>query len=32
MRWSKCPGFRDMACKAIEANFLYPEQSTDDVS
>ncbi len=27
MRWSKCPGFRDAACKLINADFLYPEQS-----
>lgn len=25
MRWSRCPGFRDMACKAIDADFLYTE-------
>ncbi len=30
MRWSKCPGFRDMACKAIDAEFLYTEQAKED--
>ena len=25
MRWSKCPGFRDTACKLLEVEMLYPE-------
>ena len=25
MRWSKCPGFRDAACKLIDNEFLYAE-------
>ena len=29
MRWSKCPGFREVACKLIDDNFVYPE-SLDD--
>jgi len=24
MRWSKCPGFRDTACKLLELEMLYP--------
>ncbi len=23
MRWSKCPGFREVACKLLDAEFLY---------
>ena len=30
MRWSKCPGFRDTACKLIDADFIYPEQVQQD--
>lgn len=30
MRWSKCPGFRDAACKLIDADLLYPEQVQQD--
>ncbi|MCK4566537.1 MAG: hypothetical protein KAU48_04430 [Candidatus Thorarchaeota archaeon] len=30
MRWSKCPGFRDIACKLVDADFLYPEQVQHD--
>ncbi|MGY5870817.1 MAG: hypothetical protein RTV72_01090 [Candidatus Thorarchaeota archaeon] len=26
MRWSKCPGFRETACKMMDAEFLYTEQ------
>ncbi|TFH05914.1 MAG: hypothetical protein E4H14_11800 [Candidatus Thorarchaeota archaeon] len=25
MRWSKCPGFRDVACKLLDAEFLHAE-------
>ncbi len=25
MRWSRCPGFRDILCDLIEDDFLYPE-------
>lgn len=32
MQWSKCPGFRDMACKAIDAEFLYTEEIQQDTS
>jgi hypothetical protein len=30
MRWSKCPGFRDTACKLIDADFVYPEEVQQD--
>jgi hypothetical protein len=30
MRWSKCPGFRDAACKLLDAELLYPEQVQQD--
>ncbi|TFG33722.1 hypothetical protein EU527_07100 [Candidatus Thorarchaeota archaeon] len=26
MRWSKCPGFREVACRLIEADFIYPAE------
>jgi len=26
MRWSKCPGFREIACKLIEEGFVAPEE------
>lgn len=26
MRWSKCPGFRDIACKLVAEGFVYPEE------
>jgi hypothetical protein len=26
MRWSKCPGFRDIACKLVEERFVVPEE------
>jgi hypothetical protein len=26
MRWSKCPGFRNIACKLVEEGFVYPEK------
>ncbi|TFG27972.1 hypothetical protein EU527_17900 [Candidatus Thorarchaeota archaeon] len=26
MRWSKCPGFREVACKLIDADFVYPAE------
>jgi hypothetical protein len=26
MRWSKCPGFREIACKLVEEGFVYPEE------
>ena len=29
MRWSKCPGFRDAACKLIDQDFLHVEQTGD---
>jgi hypothetical protein len=32
MRWSKCPGFRNMACKAIDAEFLYTEQTNENAN
>jgi hypothetical protein len=25
MRWSKCPGFRDIACRLVEEGFVFPE-------
>lgn len=25
MRWSKCPGFKDILCPLIDSKFLYPE-------
>jgi hypothetical protein len=24
MRWSKCPGFRTIACKLVDEGFVYP--------
>ena len=30
MRWSKCPGFRDAACKLIDADLIYPEKVQQD--
>ncbi|MHA1390240.1 MAG: hypothetical protein ACTSW8_05635 [Candidatus Thorarchaeota archaeon] len=30
MRWSKCPGFRDTACKLLDAELLYPDQVQQD--
>ena len=30
MRWSKCPGFRDAACKLIDEEFLQPESVKQD--
>lgn len=30
MRWSKCPGFRDTACKLIDAELLQAEQAKQD--
>lgn len=30
MRWSKCSGFRDTACKLIDAGLNYPEQVQQD--
>jgi len=30
MRWSKCPGFRDAACKLIDADFLHAEPIRQD--
>jgi hypothetical protein len=26
MRWSKCPGFREIACRLIEEGFVTPEE------
>ncbi|MFW9805208.1 MAG: hypothetical protein ACFFFK_00600 [Candidatus Thorarchaeota archaeon] len=26
MRWSKCPGFREIACKLVIEGFVYPEK------
>ena len=26
MRWSKCPGFREVACKLIDTDFIYPAE------
>ena len=26
MRWSKCPGFREIACKLVEEGFVAPEE------
>ncbi|MHA2313526.1 MAG: hypothetical protein ACXADC_15395 [Candidatus Thorarchaeota archaeon] len=28
MRWSKCPGFKDILCPLVDFNFLYPESIT----
>ena len=30
MRWSKCPGFREVACKLIDNDFIYPEPLDDE--
>jgi len=30
MRWSKCPGFRDAACKLIEVEMLYPQPTPEE--
>lgn len=30
MRWSKCPGFRDAACKLLEVQMLYPEKKQEE--
>lgn len=30
MRWSKCPGFRDVACKLIDQDFLQVEKTSDN--
>jgi len=30
MRWSKCPGFRDSACKLIELEMLHPESPQEE--
>ena len=30
MRWSKCPGFRDAACKLLEVEMLYPEPPQEE--
>jgi len=30
MRWSKCPGFRDTACKLIDADLLYTEPISEN--
>ena len=30
MRWSKCPGFREVACKLIENHYIYPESLDDE--
>jgi hypothetical protein len=26
MRWSKCPGFREIACRLVEEGFVTPEE------
>ncbi|MFW9982694.1 MAG: hypothetical protein ACFFE3_12370 [Candidatus Thorarchaeota archaeon] len=26
MRWSKCPGFREITCRLVEQRFVYPEE------
>ena len=31
MRWSKCPGFRDAACKLIDADLLHAEPVPQDI-
>jgi len=30
MRWSKCPGFRDAACKLLDAEMLHADQVQQD--
>jgi hypothetical protein len=30
MRWSKCPGFRTIACKLIEEGFVHPESKSSE--
>lgn len=30
MRWSKCPGFRDAACKLLDEEMLYPDEVQQD--
>jgi hypothetical protein len=30
MRWSKCPGFRGIACRLIEEGFVYPENKSSE--
>ncbi|MHA2423243.1 MAG: hypothetical protein ACXAEF_00515 [Candidatus Thorarchaeota archaeon] len=29
MRWSKCPGFKDMICNLIESGYVYPKPVAD---
>jgi hypothetical protein len=29
MRWSKCPGFKDILCPLVDASFLYPIESEE---
>ena len=30
MRWSKCPGFKDIVCNTIEEGFLHPEKKDNE--
>ncbi|MFW9801939.1 MAG: hypothetical protein ACFFFC_04775 [Candidatus Thorarchaeota archaeon] len=32
MRWSKCPGFKDILCPLVDSNFLYPELPSHSIS
>jgi hypothetical protein len=29
MRWSQCPGFKEILCDLLENDFLYPEKATE---
>jgi hypothetical protein len=34
MRWSKCPGFKDILCPLVDTKFLYPtrlEETNNEV-
>jgi hypothetical protein len=32
MRWSRCPGFKDILCPLIDHKFLYPESPSQSIS
>jgi hypothetical protein len=32
MRWSKCPGFREILCPLVDSKFLYPEPTAQSSS
>jgi hypothetical protein len=32
MRWSKCPGFKDILCPLVDYDFLYPEPLSQSIS